>query len=264
MFAGAFWARGLLGGIAVRSITVSAIAVAAVGACSSEAPVTAGAGDGSVSCARTTDELAVTVTPAAGEPPNCSMHQGTTPTEWSGIGRVVSTNGGDLVLDECSPATDCTPMLRTLEIRAPGVAPELPSGAYVSWRVRFAPGWSRCVVAVMIRNQPTWDGVPNPVAQSERVYVLGADGSLDTFADAPLSVSRRALGCGAHDGGQLAPDEYALEIDGTSELVLMGDEREVAVAGRVFSVRNLRSFQTELTDDYWNWAFWAREASPAP
>lgn len=27
--------------------------------------------------------------------------------------------------------------------------------------------------------------------------------------------------------------------------------------GIVWTVRNLRSFQTAICDDYWNWAFWS-------
>ena len=41
--------------------------------------------------------------------------------------------------------------------------------------------------------------------------------------------------------------------------VAMGATEQFVASGRTFRARNLRSFQTEWCDDYWNWAYWVVE-----
>jgi hypothetical protein len=70
------------------------------------------------------------------------------------------------------------------------------------------------------------------------------------------------LGCapGRTCNGSLTDaDDYAFDFstpgDGAPTRVYMGETVTWNSAGTNFTVRNLRSFQTSICDDYWNWAY---------
>ena len=119
--------------------------------------------------------------------------------------------------------------------------------------------WISCTERILIENVPAWDGVPNPISSSNRIYMVGAQGNLATFDAVPFGVDREGLGCSVEAGcGGLKPDTYVLTAAGAK--IQMAQTKAITAAGRDFALHNLRSYQTGNCDDYWNWGFWAVES----
>jgi hypothetical protein len=98
---------------------------------------------------------------------------------------------------------------------------------------------------------------------SETILLAVFDGG-GGFADSPpYTVTRVALGCshGPVCGGPSSfSDIYAFEFSGPSAStvrvrVYMGETAHWTLGASTYTVRNLRSFQSEACDDYWNWAY---------
>jgi hypothetical protein len=105
------------------------------------------------------------------------------------------------------------------------------------------------------------------------LWLAGADSMVDLPLTVPFSVLRQELycnpspslsqGCGGND---VPPDDYAFVFTPVSEdpsLTLATGQAgtlalTVAIARKQhLTVHNLRSYQSLLCDDYWNWAWWA-------
>src|SRR5262249_12134479 len=157
--------------------------------------------------------------------------------------RVVSFDAGALVIDQCSPGADCPSFLTTVTIAADALAPSFPIGAYVKVSYGLDPAWMSCTQRILIENVPSWDGAPNPVSASNRIYLVGADGDLGTFDDVPFAVGSAPLGCSTDAGcGGIAPDTYALTATGTQ--IGMGQTKTISASGRSFALHDLRSYQS--------------------
>jgi len=218
-----------------------------------------GSGGMEFSCDLSMGQLATSIMAYNGPPPACAMMgpQGP-PVIWTGTGAVTKSDAGTLVIDQCSPVANCMPLLTTVTVKGDALALSVPIGAYVKVSYALDPAWGFCTERMLIENVPAWDGVPNPVSASNRIYLTGAEGEIGTFDSVPFVVAQQALGCSTEKGcGGIPPDTYVLFTAGTQ--IGMGQTRTITAKGRSFAFHNLRSYQTSACDDYWNWAFWAVE-----
>jgi hypothetical protein len=139
-------------------------------------------------------------------------------------------------------------------------------GAFVKVSLELSPTWGGCSTRISVRNLPSWGGVDNPVMGGDGLYFLGTDGDL-AHPEAPFSVGKLALGCGAGGSSCGEPaDDFALTfmtstgdpptVVAMGETVLLGK-----LSGQPMWVHNLRSYVSGACDDYWNWAWWASPAA---
>jgi len=188
-------------------------------------------------------------------------------------GRVVATTSRSMDVDTCLPCNTCEVGTITLTVDSaslPGLDAIFPIGAPVRIDVT-RDSFFGCHQALLVTDATDACSSPNPPVSPDQVYLAFGDGILGgpsgpNAPDAPFGAVPLPLGCspnaGPNCGGtQYAVDSYALEIGaaGSSNAirVAMGHTETLDLGnGVVWTIRNLRSFQTELCDDYWNWAFW--------
>lgn len=184
-------------------------------------------------------------------------------------GWVTESQATAFSLDTCATANGCNPNVYRFAIDAADLTLALPLGRQVTvtWQLSFFMGCAQGLVV--------YDG-PAPAVDSTAsppIWLAGADANLDPPSIVPFSVSRRALSCNPNAGdrhpcgaGFPAPDDYALVFtpaSGKSSLsVAMGKTGTLAVTvapgvTQHLRIRNLRSFQSDRCDDYWNWGWWA-------
>lgn len=170
---------------------------------------------------------------------------------------------GELTVDSCSPLADCAPMVSTLRVSAAGLSPYLQSGCYVRVTVYVAQPMG-CEHAFTIVNLPEWDGVPNPVTSERRLWLAGADGTVQTLPSSPFGIEKLPHGCHQEPPG----DDYALRFFRSTEpasgvTVNMGQTGYLDVGPNDgWILRNLRSYETGAPDDFWNWAYWIAQPFP--
>lgn len=124
-----------------------------------------------------------------------------------------------------------------------------------------------CVQALVVN-----DGAPPGAASaaSPPLWVAGADAIVQPSIPLPFAVAEKALSCNSRAtpscGGFDPPDDYALVFTPSS-----GDAPLSLATGQMgtlplttgstlqqhLTVRDLRSFQPDACDDYWNWGWWA-------
>lgn len=182
--------------------------------------------------------------------------------------------GSTVALDFCSPAADCIAMPGSLRLNAPGLnlgaSPVgLRRGQFVRIRARATWSWG-CTMQVEVSNAPTWDGQPNPVRRDGALLVAAASGEASALPDAPFGLSRRSIGCvsmGSDCGGG-RPELFALafqgrcntcETDPDPVVVRQGRTATFGINGLTYVGTNLRSYNSGACDDYWNYAWTARE-----
>lgn len=182
--------------------------------------------------------------------------------------------GSTLRLDFCSPAADCVQQIGILRVAAPtfsfgGPTRPLQRGQYV--RIRSRAWWSwGCTMQVEVSNAPTWDGDTNRVRRDGALLAAAASGEGRTLPEAPFELTRMSIGCvmpGTDCGGG-RPELFALTAQGHCNncvrdpdpvTIRQGRSEIVTVNEFQFLVRNHRSFNTGACDDYWNYAWSARE-----
>ena len=129
-----------------------------------------------------------------------------------------------------------------------------------------------CQQALEVSTIPSWGGLQNPFQPSSALLLAVADGG-GTFDGSPYKIDRMALGCRAttQGCGSIKPDEYALLFTSvtsteTTFRVLMGESLRMELGQpdvpNSWIVHNLRSYQTEYCDDYWNFAWFVRYDPP--
>lgn len=225
---------------------------------------------GGPACAETHDGLSVTLGTWQGETYHCSVGAGD--TEFSAA--VVESDGqGLLVLDSCSPASDCIPSLSKLQIKASAIYIDVPKGTYVKVHVAIDPYMGGCGQRVQIKNLPSWDGVPNPVMLGEQLWFLGVEGGAGAFADTPVMATTEALGCFPNgQPGCGVHDDYLWHFQPAGA---PGDPGFVVPMGEVgywganlpggfqpLLVRNLRSFSSGQCDGPIDLAYWMAHEYP--
>jgi hypothetical protein len=189
---------------------------------------------------------------------------GFAPAELTGwITDVSSTGFG---LDTCPPGTGCSPNVSRFALDASDLTLALPLGRQVTARWRIARGGFSCAQQLVVN-----DGAPSD-ATSLGLWLAGAEQTIQPSLPLPFSVARQELYCnpnpGRHPcgGGFDPPDDYALVFTPTSDepalSLATGETGPLAVTVapgllQHLTVHNLRSYQTDLCDDYWNWAWWA-------
>jgi hypothetical protein len=179
------------------------------------------------------------------------------------VGEVVDS-GTPIVIDSCAPDASCSPMLNELLVDAPAGFTDLVPGLFVEVRAFAHFEFGGCVTALVIRNVDSFGGVPNPWESGQELWLAGAEGTLVTLDIAPFAVEAVPLGCYPdQEEGCSVKDDFELrffdrDLPDNDVVVHMG-ESEYAwplEAGASFSPRNLRSYESGLCDDYWNWAYY--------
>jgi hypothetical protein len=166
--------------------------------------------------------------------------------------------GGSVDADARTGDAGCVPGTLRVEAHAPGL--DLTRFPRVRVRVRAAVSrFYACQQTLEITTADATDGSASSGPAGQLLLAVADGGS--AFADSPYKVDRVPLGCSSAKGcGSIAPDNYAFDFSSASGTsppvrVYMGDSVTWTSAGASFTVRNLRSFQTTLCDDYWNWAY---------
>lgn len=234
------------------------------GAVSSSSSTGAGAGGGGgLPCGPTADRLDLSMQTWDGLTLGCGSGLAEPVGTFVYDGTLQQTQDGELTVDSCSPLADCLPMVSTLRISAPGLSPYLRSGSYVRVTMYVAQPMG-CEQAFTIVNLPEWDGVPNPVTPERRLWLAGADGTAQTLQDSPFGIEKLPLGCSEGTPG----DDYALRFFPASDpaggvTVGMGQTAYLEVGTNdAWILRNLRSYESGVPDDFWNWAYWIAQPYP--
>lgn len=177
-----------------------------------------------------------------------------------------------LVLDECSPASDCVGFFDKLSIQAPGFFTSLLPGTFVHVRFSAQPFMGGCSQRVQIDNLPKWDGAANPVEPTPLLWVLASDGIQGSAPGAPVVVDTVPLGCFPNDPpGCGDHEDYAFRFSpvGAPEgsiTVGMGDTQgwtlQLSGGFQTLEVRNLRSFSVGICDGPVDFAYWMTRVKP--
>jgi hypothetical protein len=182
-------------------------------------------------------------------------------------GKIKSSSAGQLVMDLCERGQSCVADGLRVEVNAPGL--DLTSVPHVWAALNFqAQRFWACQVSLQIITANPPDDSP-PDGPAGRLLMAVVDGG-ETLTDSPYLVERVRLGCSSARGcGSPAPDTYAFQFSanaaGSPPLrVHMGETATWMNDGMTFAVRNLRSFQGEACDDYWNFAYFIAPTAVQP
>jgi hypothetical protein len=228
------------------------------------------------SCVRTHDGARIRVTKFGQPPIDCNSVSSPLDASSRGPmlleGIVTTVSGTTFTVDSCAPNADCLPgTLTTFEVSAPGL--ELALVAKMAVRVEYSfTAIFGCQQSLEVTTLSTWGGLSSGWPDGALVLAIVDGGT--TFNDSPYIVGRVALGCAIDAGrgcGGPVPDEYALAFAPSGALsratrAYMGQTiltQLEAPPGFAVIARNLRSYQTTLCDDYWNFAYYLALA-PAP
>jgi hypothetical protein len=172
-------------------------------------------------------------------------------------GKIKSGSAGQLVMDLCERGQSCVADGLRVEVEAPGL--DLTNVPHVWAELNFqAHFFFYCQLSLQIITANPPDDSP-PDGPAGRLLLAVVDGG-GTLTDSPYLVERVRLGCSSARGcGSPAPDEYAFQFSaaaGSPPLrVHMGETATWMNDGMTFAIRNLRSFQGTVCDDYWNFAY---------
>jgi hypothetical protein len=275
VFSGQTSASSGTGGAPSTSVSVSASDGEGGGVTSSgvtgSSSVTAGAGgSGGGYCGETNDSLAFVLATYDGHIYGCADETGD--IELSG--QVVKNFGnGDLVLDSCGPAADCSPMISNLTMKANGLSVDIPVNAYVRVQVHMSVNPIACQQRIQITNLPSWEGVPNPVDTASPIWVAAADGDAKTFPDSALQLGLDPQGCFPNPPPTCGPvEDFLLHL--RSSLSPGDPGTTVPMGATVFwnfnaqgqfelvQARNLRSFAHGLCEGQVDVAYWITHTTP--
>jgi hypothetical protein len=228
-------------------------------------------GTGGLSCVRTQDRAQIAVERTGQVRIDCSTVMNATgavsPTVLEG--RITRAQLDSFELDTCPPNADCAATFARIEVLAPGLNARMPVGAFVRVTYQITRFFA-CQQALEVSTIPSWGGVENPYHAKSALLLAISDGG-STFETSPYKIDRVPLGCRPITPGcsSVKPDEYALTFHatvGTGGGIQVGmGESELLDLGQPafrYLARNLRSFQTEYCDDYWNFAWFLAYAPP--
>ncbi len=223
----------------------------------------AGAGGAPAACAQTHDSIGFQVETYDGSALGCGVKGGTGTRSITGV--VMDSKPDMFSLDSCPPNADCiAPMQTTIRlVEAPaGFAMSVPAGAFVKVDYEVQQPWG-CEQRILVKNVPSWGGMPNPISPDPALWLAASDGSVEPLDGAGFKVQKKALGCpGSSPGcGGDPADSYLLVFNAGSgsKPVAMGHSITMMHHGAGFdeqwTARNLRSYISGACDDYWNWAW---------
>lgn len=201
-------------------------------------------------------------------------------------GRIVDVSGNQFTVDSCVATATCQPSLYKFtlcagdsvcaaEISAPSIVLGIPAGRRVRvvWHLDRDSSFSPQLSFLALYDAEPGQG-------QGRILFLGSGGRdssqatwlANPLADLPFTVATRALGCGgsARDASTHSfGDDYAFVLTpksgaGAALALATGESGllEVASPGggtQRLEVHCLDAVQPDVTDDYWNWDFWATE-----
>jgi hypothetical protein len=195
---------------------------------------------------------------------------GTGPLRGEVSGWVTEVGAAAFSLDTCAAGTGCSPEVYRFAVDAPDLTVPLPLARQVTVTWLFSAVVGRACLQLLVVN----DGLPSQVASGTwpALWLAGADSTIQSSIPVPFSVVQQPLSCNPNPspthpcGGTSPPDDYALVFTPSS-----GEPPLSLATGKTgtltltpapglqqhLTVRNLRSYQTENCDDYWNWGWWA-------
>jgi hypothetical protein len=190
-------------------------------------------------------------------------------------GVVTAASATFFTVNSCPPNADCpADTLTTFDIDAPDFQVALEPRFLVRVKYSITRFWA-CQQSLEVTALQSWGGLRNDAQWPAGALVLAIVDGGGPFADSSYTVERQALGCDVDAGrgcGGITPDEYAFvfapkNAPDQGTVVPMGDTRLTAMRlgqPNEIAARNLRSFQTALCDDYWNFAYWLGVVSIPP
>jgi hypothetical protein len=171
-------------------------------------------------------------------------------------GWVSAADATSFAVDTCVSGSGCATETYQFAVEAPALSLALPIGRRVSVSWSIEAYWG-CTQSLVVAD-----------AASTALWFAGTDGLIDPALPKPFSVATTAVSCSdpsQSDGcGGMLPGDYAFvftPLSGAPSLTLAtGQTGTLALTVDTvqhLTVNNLRSYQTELCDDYGNWAWWA-------
>lgn len=219
-----------------------------------------GSGGSGGSCSEPNAALTLGLVTADGTTYGCGFDFGKGDGDIVLQGQVHGIAADTVVLDTCPPGANCAPTLATLSLKADSFALGLPEGAFVELRMHVETPMG-CGAKILITNLATWEGAANPVSPLPQVLLAASDGLESTFPEAPFAMDTVSVCTMGPAGGAEA---FAFRFFAAGEAP--GSGITVPQGGSVIwsppfeqqsplMIRNLRSFESGFTDDYWNWAY---------
>lgn len=213
-------------------------------------------------CLRTDGHVGIQVDPFGGWPAGANPDAGIPQEQpkWSTTGIVTQSAADSIVVDSCAPDANCAPMPSKISVQAPGLKLSIPVGSIVSVSYLGSAGAQALYAGgsgqLLIESVGSWGGKQDPAGDG-KLYVAAVDGWHVAPAGAPFSVGVNKLACSSNKPSM--GSNYALGFftpRDTTVGVQMGQTKPFVIGGQKLRVRNLRSFQTNATDAYWDWAYW--------
>jgi hypothetical protein len=183
---------------------------------------------------------------------------------FSGVVRSVTATMPDnyaITIDTCV-GDACTPQNVVFAVTSP-TALTLPSNAFVETEYWIEQS-HECSYALRFSNLPEWNGQKNPVSDVMKLHFFASHGFTDPKTQtAAIGVGVAVLGLGCQpDAGRgggvfLPPDTYVFLFSHNGNTVTLptGESMPFVVNNQTLRVTNLRSFQLDDYDNYWNWEF---------
>jgi hypothetical protein len=187
-------------------------------------------------------------------------------TDYSTDGRVGATSLNTFEVSGCPANAICDEQSTLFTVDALGldVSSALPLGALVHVHYKRACGYG-CTNDIAVTSLDSWGGYVNAAPAKSGLYLAADDGG-GSMSEMPYRVNRILLPCDMFPKGSVCsenPGLYKMEFDfddASWVVVSMGEERPAPYRQGLFSIRNLRSFETGYCDDYTNWAHWVVNA----
>ena len=201
------------------------------------------------------------------------------------VGRVTAASDTSFTLDTCETGLSCSPTLYQFKVTAPQLKLAIPVGRHVRVTLDFEDIHWYCMQALVVSDEetPSTKGIIWFVGQDgyrpgDTSY-LGPGGA-NPYASLPFTVVARRLGCnpsyGNFDAGfsAMIGDDFAFDFapgsgGGASLSLAMKESGTLSfpVAGGMqqsLELHNGASYETNWTDDYWNWDFWGTNLTAIP
>ncbi|APR82862.1 Hypothetical protein A7982_08211 [Minicystis rosea] len=229
-----------------------------------------GLGGGSSACGHTYDRFAFALGIDGAPTLGCDTAEPGANESLHIQGLVLTASTTELTLDTCPPGTACdSDTIYHLTAHSPVF--QLPSSTGYFIDIQATVSFTgACVSTLVGRNLPEWNGVLNPKGTGSQLLFVGVDGMATAPVGLPFSVSTKPIGCTPDKTGCGAqPDDHRFRIQ-TSQKVVNVDQGVIKFFTATedgeelkLMFRNLRSFESGVCDDHWNWAYWVKPASIA-